>query len=102
VEGRDAFRLKVTSAAGQVRRVWVDSQTYLDVKVDGTRKLDGKPRAVWTMLRDYRTVDGVKVPFLMETFVDGVAGSEKIRVEKVTVNPKLEATHFARPEPSQS
>jgi hypothetical protein len=102
VEGREAFKLKVTTSAGQVRHVWVDTQSFLDVKVDGSRKMDGKPRAVWTMLRDYRTVDGVKVPFLMETFVEGVAGSEKIQVEKVTVNPKLEPARFTRPDPGQS
>jgi hypothetical protein len=102
VEGRDAYRLKVTTSAGQVRHVWVDAQSYLDVKVDGTRKMDGKPRTVWTVLRDYRTVDGVKVPFLMETYVDGVAGSEKILVEKVTLNPKLDAARFTRPDPGQS
>ena len=100
IEGRDAYRLKVTLRSGLVRRVWVDTQTYLDVRVDGTRKLDGVPRPVWTSLRDYRTVGGVKVPYLLETAVEGVPGSEKIQVEKVALNPKLDAARFAAPDPT--
>lgn len=102
VEGRDAYRLKVTLRSGLVRRVWVDTQTYLDVRVDGTRKLDGVAHPVWTSLRDYRTVGGVKVPYLLETAVEGVPGSEKIQVEKVALNPKIDAARFTAPAPSHS
>ncbi len=98
VEGRDAYKLKVTLDDGQVRHVWVDASTWLDVKVDGSRRMDGKPRTVWTTLRDYRPVDGLMIPHVLETTVDGVRGSEKILVEKVTVNPPLADSRFARPE----
>ena len=98
VEGRDAFKLKVTSAEGQVRHVWVDKQTYLDVKVDGTRRLDGKPRPVWTYLRDYRPVNGLMIPHVLETTVEGVPGSEKILVERVALNPRLDDARFAKPD----
>jgi hypothetical protein len=97
VEGRPAYKLKVTLKDGQVRRVWVDTETFLDVKIDGTRQLGGKPRTVATYLRDYKTVDGVKVPFAMETKVDGVSGSEKIHIEQVALNPKIADARFAKP-----
>ena len=98
VEGRDAYKLKVTLDDGQVRHVWVDAKTWLDVKVDGSRRMDGKPRPVWTYLRDYRPVDGLMIPHVLETTAEGVKGSEKILVEKVTVNPPLADSRFARPE----
>jgi len=98
VEGRDAYRLKVTLDDGQVRHVWVDAKTWLDVKIDGSRRMDGKPRPVWTYLRDYRPVDGLMIPHVLETTVEGVKGSEKILVEKVAVNPPLADSRFARPE----
>ncbi len=98
VDGRDAFHLAVTLRTGQVRHVWVDADTYLDVKVDGTRRMDGKPKRVFTQLGDYRRVEGVMVPFLLETSVAGVAGSEAIRVERVAVNPPLDEARFARPD----
>lgn len=97
VNGHDAYKLKVTLKDGQVRHVWVDARTFLDVKIDGTRRMDGKPRAVATYFRDYKTVKGLKLPYTLETVVDGVSGSEKIAIQQVELNPKLADTQFARP-----
>ena len=98
VEGRDAYKIKVTLDNGQVRRVWIDAATFLDVKTDGTRKLDGKLRPVWTAFRDYKPVDGLMVPHLFETTVEGVKGAERIIVERVTLNPTLDESRFAKPD----
>ncbi|MBI3562983.1 MAG: outer membrane lipoprotein-sorting protein [Gammaproteobacteria bacterium] len=96
VEGHDAYRIKVTFKNGQARHVWVDAKSFLEVKIDESRKLGGKLRAVYTMLRDYKTVDGLKIPHLLETRVEGARSVEKIIVEHVTVNPKLDDTRFAK------
>jgi hypothetical protein len=98
VEGRDAYKLEVTSRDGQVRHVWVDAQTYLEVKIDGTRKIDGKLRPVWTALRDYRAEGGLMVPHLLETTVEGMRGAERIVVDRVALNPKLDGARFSRPD----
>jgi outer membrane lipoprotein-sorting protein len=97
VNGHDAYKLKLTLKDGQVRHIWVDANTFLDVKIDGTRRMDGKPRQVATYMSDYRTVKDLKVPFVMETSVEGVKGSEKIAIQKVDINPKLEDARFTRP-----
>ena len=98
VEGRDAYKLKVTLTNGQVRHVWVDKESYLDVKIDGTRKLDGKLRPTSTYLRDYQSVNGLMIPFVMETSVEGVSGSHRIVAEKVAVNDPIDATRFGKPQ----
>jgi len=98
VEGHDAFNLKLTLKTGQVQHLWVDAQTFLDVKIEGTpRRLDGRFHPVATYLRDYRSVNGLMIPYVNETAVDGVKQTEKILVEKVIVNPKLEDSHFSKP-----
>jgi hypothetical protein len=97
-EGREAFKLKVTTAAGVVRTVLVDAENYLEVRVDGQRRMDGKLRQVWTALRDYKPVDGLLIPHTLETTVEGVPGSEKILVEKVSVNPEVADARFSKPE----
>jgi outer membrane lipoprotein-sorting protein len=98
VEGHDAFNLKLTLKTGQVQHIWVDAQTFLDVKIEGTpRRLDGRFHPVATYLRDYRSVNGLMIPYVNETAVDGVKQTEKILVEKVIVNPKLEDSHFSKP-----
>ena len=98
VEGRDAYKLKLTLKGGQVRHVWVDKQTFLDVKMDGApRRLDGKPHAVAIYLRDYKSVDGLMIPHLLETTVQGVKDSQTLTIERVALNPKLEEARFAKP-----
>lgn len=98
VEGRDAYKLKLTLKGGQVRNVWVDKQTFLEVKMDGApRRLDGKLHAVAIYLRDYKPVDGLMIPHLLETTVQGVRDSQTMTVERVALNPKLEEARFAKP-----
>lgn len=97
VEGRGAYKLKVTVRKGLVRHVWVDKQTFLEVRVDGSRWLDGKERPMWTYFRDYKPVNGLLIPHLLETTVDRVKGSEKIIVEQVAVNPGLDEARFKKP-----
>ena len=99
VEGRQAYNLKLTLKSGQGLHVWVDAETFLDVKVDGTpRRLDGKYHPVETYFRDFRQVKGLMVPYVLETAVEGAKRTEKIRIESVVVNPKLEDSHFTRPQ----
>jgi len=98
VEDRDAYKLKLTLKYGQVRHVWVDTQTFLEAKVEGIpRRLDGKNHPVSIYFRQYKPVQGLILPYLIETAVDGVAQTEKILIEKVAVNPKLDDSHFVKP-----
>ncbi len=97
VEGRKAYNLKLTLKNGAVRHVWVDAKTFLDVKIDGSRRLDGKLHPVATYFRDYRTVHGLKIPFLLETSVEGVKDTEKIVIDDVQLNPKLDSSRFDKP-----
>jgi hypothetical protein len=98
VEGNDAYKLKLTHKNGEVQHVWIDAKSFLDVKVEGTpRQMDGKLRTVWVTQRDFRSVQGVKVPFVLETAVDGYADTHKMVIEKVALNPRLDDARFAKP-----
>jgi hypothetical protein len=98
VEGHDAYRLKLTANSGQVQHIWIDAQSFLDVKVEGTpRRMDGKMHTVWIYQRDFRSVQGVMVPHLLETAVDGYRETHKMVIEKVAVNPALNDALFAKP-----
>jgi hypothetical protein len=99
VEGRDAYKLKVTPKNGSVKYIWIDAQSFLDVKVSGTpRRMDGKMHNVYVYQRDFRDVQGVKVPFVYETAVEGYRETHKTVLESVAVNPKLEESRFAKPQ----
>lgn len=97
VEGNDTYRLKLTFKNGQAQHVWVDAKTFLETKIEGTpRRLDGKYHPVEVYYRDYRPTSGLMVPYLMETKVQGVKQTEKIEIEKVVVNPRVEDSRFAK------
>ena len=98
VEGRDAYKLKLTHKSGEVQHVWIDAKTFLDVKIEGTpHRMDGKMRTVWVTQRDFRSVQGLRVPFVLETAVDGYADTHKMIIDKVALNPKLDEGRFLKP-----
>ena len=98
VEGHDAYRLKITAKGGAVQHIWIDAQSFLDVKVEGTpRFMDGKMHSVWVYQRDFRAEQGVMIPHLLETAVEGYPETHKMLIEKVAVNPSLSDALFTKP-----
>ena len=98
VDGRNAYNLKVTDKGGNVRHVWVDAENFLEIKIEGApRRLDGKYHPVAVYYRDYKSTDGLMIPYLLETQVEGVKETERIQIEKIVLNPKLDETRFAMP-----
>lgn len=98
VDGRKAYRLKLTMKNGDVQHIWIDAQSFLDVKVEGIpRRMDGKMHKVFVEQRDFRSVNGLMVPYQYLTSVDGYPGSHKMVVEAMTVNAALDDARFAKP-----
>jgi hypothetical protein len=115
VEDRDTYKLKLTLKSGAVSHVWVDAQTFLETKAEGQpRRLDGIYHPVEIYYRDYRNVNGLEIPFVLETRVlpvtktamglrDTPVPPEKTLIEKVVINPKFDAGLFSKPAiPTQS
>jgi hypothetical protein len=98
VDGRGAYKLKLILKNGDVRHLWIDAQTFLDVKIDSTpRRMDGKSRTVVTYFRNYKPVDGLLIAHELDTAVEGIPGAQRILIEKVALNPALDASRFTKP-----
>jgi hypothetical protein len=98
VEGKATYRLKVTNKQGHAKHVWIDGTTFLETKIEGhPRRFDGTMRPVETYLSDYRSVDGLMMPYVSETRVGGVSASHKMTIEKVALNPRLDDALFSKP-----
>jgi outer membrane lipoprotein-sorting protein len=110
VEDRDTYKLKLTLKNGQSIQVWIDAQTFLEAKIEGQpRRLDGLYHPVEVYYRDYRPVQGLQIPHVLETRVlpvpqkstmlrDPGVPPERIIIDKVMVNPNLEESRFSKPE----
>lgn len=108
VEGRNTYKIKVTEKTGHTFHVWVDGVTFLEAKMEGQpRRLDGTDHPVEVYYRDYRSVDGLQIPFVLETRVlpvgtnglglrDTPVPPERIVLDQVVVNPKLEDKLFSK------
>ena len=110
VEERDTYKIKVTEKSGHTFHVWVDAKTFLEAKIEGQpRRLDGTNHPVEVYYRDYRIVEGLQIPFVLETRVlpvgknalgirDTPVPPERIVIDKVVVNPKVEENLFSKME----
>ena len=111
VEDRNTYKIKMTMKSGEVLHVWIDAETFLEAKIEGQpKRLDGTDHPVEVYFRDFRNVDGLQVPFTMETRVlpvqktatglrDVPVPPERIIIDKVVLNPKFDDALFRKPEP---
>jgi outer membrane lipoprotein-sorting protein len=109
VDNRDTYKLKLNLKDGRSLHVWIDAQTFLEAKIEGApRKLDGTEHPVEVYFRDYRPVNGLQIPFTLETKVLQVAETatglkdpevpgEKTTIDKVDINPKFDEALFTKP-----
>lgn len=99
VDGRPAYKLKLTMKNGDVQHIWIDAQSFLDVKVEGIpRRMDDRMHSVFIYQRDFRAVHGLMVPYTVETTVDGFPQTHKMTLESVAVNGALDDSRFAKPQ----
>ena len=102
VDGQAAYKLKLTLKNGDVQHIWIDAKSFLDVKIEGIpRRMDGKFHTVWVYQRDFRSVQGLMIPFVLETAVDGYRETHKTVIEKVTLNQKIDDAAFGKPTPDK-
>jgi hypothetical protein len=123
IEKRKAYHLIVRTATGENQHVWVDAETFLEIRYDrpaggpglaapsgvgaesaagpsaaaavGARAAVG--RTVSVVYRDYNTTDGLKIPSLIETGVAPGAQPDRMVIERVVLNPPLNQQTFSMP-----
>lgn len=98
VDGHDAYRLAVRMPSGAQRHVWVDAHSFLEVKYDReVRGASGRAATIEVMYRDFRDVDGLRIPFVIESGAAGTDKKDRLVIDKVTLNPPLDDMAFAKP-----
>jgi hypothetical protein len=98
IEDRKAYRLAIKLPSGTTRRVWIDMQTHLEVKYEReSRDAAGQARTVSVFYRNYRTVEGVKIPMAIETGTGSGSGLERLVLDRVLLNPPLDDAQFGKP-----
>ena len=94
VEGQAAFRLELTDDVGDRRVLYLDAKTFEVFKVRSVPAGKSQARSI-TLMKDYRRVDGILVPFFMHLEDDN--GVQEIRVFEVKHNVDVNDKLFKRP-----
>jgi outer membrane lipoprotein-sorting protein len=97
VNGKDASKLKVTLKDGQVRYDYIGASTFLELKWQGIVRRNGEEFAAVSYFRDYRNIEGLMVPFEIDTEIVGNPVRQQITFHKVELNPTIDDAQFEKP-----
>jgi outer membrane lipoprotein-sorting protein len=98
VEGTDTYLLKVTLKSGEVNRIFLDAEQYLEIRSEGkSRGPTGGEMEIETLIGDYREVAGLMLPHLRESGPKGGTQKIKMTIQKVEVNVPLDDARFKMP-----
>ncbi len=100
-EGTDTYHLRVTLKNGNVRDLFIDADSFLEIKAIGKTTRRGTETIVESSLGDYKEVQGMMVPFSIEQHPQGMQGQgQKITLEKVEFNVPVDDAIFKMPAPA--
>ncbi len=98
IEGRKAYRLALRFPSGIVQHVWIDAQTFLEIKYEReSYSRLGQSAKVATFYRNYQTIEGLQMPMIIESYAGVSKASDKLVIAKVLLNPPLDDQVFAKP-----
>ena len=98
IYGNEAYRIGVVFASGENDHVWVDAHSFLDLRYDrSSLGPGGKSITVSMYYHDYKSINGLQMPTVIETGVGSGKPPDRLVIERVLVNPLLDARTFAMP-----
>lgn len=93
VEGVTAYNIKITDTDGTVSNMYINTNTYLPVKMTTSNSKAGN---VVVLFKNYKEFDGVKMPGKMIIKVQGQEMTMEIKDFKL--NPSIDDSLFEKPE----
>jgi hypothetical protein len=97
-DGTNAYKLKVSQKDGDEFVYWLDPDTFLEIKVDETRRIRGAQQTSETELGDYEKVAGVYFPMSVESWGQGHPNDrQRLIIASGTANGPVDPSFFAEP-----
>jgi outer membrane lipoprotein-sorting protein len=97
VDGRSAFKLKVTRRNGNVEYYFIDARSYLPIRAEGRRTIRGTEIEGGGTMGDYREAGGFLWPHSLENGAKGMPDKQVITIDKIEINPPIDDERFERP-----
>ncbi|HXO00245.1 MAG TPA: hypothetical protein VN881_14305 [Candidatus Acidoferrales bacterium] len=97
VEGTDCYKIKLSLKNGDVRYYFLDTDSFLELKIETQSSIRGTIQYSETYFGDYEEVQGLFYSFAFESGAKGDTNRVKFAVDKVEINVPLEDSIFAMP-----
>ena len=97
VEGTDCYKVKLALKNGDVRYYFLDSDSFLELKIENQSNIRGTVQYTETYFGDYQQVNGIYYPFAVETGDKGSDSRTKFTVDKVELDIPLDDARFSMP-----
>jgi len=97
IDGKPARKLKLTAKSGEISYCFFDPATGLILRIQSTRKIKDQDVPWETIFRDFREVEGLKYPFLVESGPAGSDQAQKIAATKIEINIPIADARFEKP-----
>jgi len=96
VDGKKAYHLKITKKTGFVQDYYLDADTGLELRTSAVVDQNGERVDIRTDLSNYRTVDGLMMPFTMKQSINGKPVAE-VTIASWEVNQPIDDALFRMP-----
>jgi hypothetical protein len=97
VDGTQAHKLKVTRKNGDIQYVYLEPEHFLEIRILSQRMERGSQVETEIDLSDYEKVNGVFLPFSIESGPRGSNDKAKLILEKAEANPPVDDAAFKFP-----
>jgi outer membrane lipoprotein-sorting protein len=98
VDGDDALLLELTLKDGDIIKYFLDPDAYLEIRTERLMFVRGAVRETYNNLGSYKLVNGVYLPFSIESgSVRNPGGAQKVTYDKIEANVPLPDSEFKMP-----
>lgn len=97
MEGTDCYKIKLSMKNGDVRTYYLDSDSYLELKIEIQTTIRGALQESEVYFGDYEQVSGIYYPFAVEQAQKGSSSRQQFSVQKIEHNLNLDDALFSMP-----
>jgi hypothetical protein len=95
LDGRKSYRIGVSLATGDHQTVWIDAKSFLESRFDRTTySSTGSTGVVTLRYRDYKEIEGMALPSVIEISGAAAGKPDRMVIEKVALNPPIDDREF--------
>lgn len=98
IAGRKAYVVSYRPRLDAIHRIWVDAETFLEVRYERQFRAAGDRRARAAVeYHDYHAFEGLQIPMTIEPGSAPGRPSDQLVIDRVALNPRLADNLFSKP-----